>query len=99
MFVFCVSSRLVYPPAQFVKKSTLDTLRDQRNEQIRKEFFRMHDVDGKRNEVIYALLSKKYFLAADTIERIVFQRGRYREIQGGGITRQLDLFATEGLPA
>ncbi|WP_080058313.1 hypothetical protein [Spirosoma aerolatum] len=88
-----------------MKKSTsaglsYDTLRDQRNAKIRAEFFRMHDVEGKRNEVIYALLSQKYFLAADTIERIVFQRGRYRSVEGGAIASQLNLFdASEGQAA
>lgn len=54
------------------------SLQAKRNDAIRSEYFRMFNVQGKRNEVILRSLSDKYFLAPDTIERIVFRRGRYR---------------------
>lgn len=83
--------------ANYMKPENLDTLREQRNRQIRKEFFRLHDVEGKRNEVIYALLSQKYFLAPGTIERIVFQRGRYRatDVSDVAMNGQLPLFGKD----
>ncbi|GAB2586406.1 hypothetical protein GCM10027190_39380 [Spirosoma areae] len=54
-------------------------LRDRRNADIRAEYVHLFNVEGKRNKVILALLSKKWYMAEDTIERIVFQRGRYRQ--------------------
>lgn len=50
--------------------------RVRRNQNIKDEFKRMY-AEGLRNEVILARLSDKYYLASDTIERIVWERGNY----------------------
>jgi hypothetical protein len=52
-------------------------LREQRNAKIRAEYTFMYTIEGKRNDVILNQLSAKYFLAVDTVERIVWQRGHY----------------------
>ena len=52
--------------------------RDQRNADIRNEYFHLFRSEGKRNEVILTQLAKKWYMAEDTIERIVFQRGHYK---------------------
>jgi hypothetical protein len=58
--------------------SSLLPRREQRNEQIKADFNTYHK-DGFRNEIIYEKLAAKYYLAPDTIERIVFGRGTYRK--------------------
>ncbi|WP_338875691.1 hypothetical protein WBJ53_08695 [Spirosoma sp. SC4-14] len=60
--------------------TSAQTLKQKRNEAIRAEYQKMFTA-GKRNEFILEALSVKYFLTTDTLERIIFQRGRYKERQ------------------
>lgn len=52
--------------------------REKRNEQIRSEY-QTQFAAGLRSEVILETLARRWYLAPDTLERIVFQRGRYRD--------------------
>ncbi len=69
-----------------MKKTSLDSttsntstisLREQRNAKIRL-YYTTQFGKGLRTAVIIKALSNQWCLAEDTIERIVFQRGRYR---------------------
>mgnify|MGYP001808013997 CR=1 FL=1 len=53
------------------------SLREQRNAQIRADYNYLYHTEGKRHDIIVNQLSTKFYLAVDTIERIVWQRGHY----------------------
>ena len=71
------NSQMKKPSRSDARSTTPSTLRDQRNAQIRADYTRLY-ASGQRSAFIIIGLSERYFLAEDTIERIVFQRGHYR---------------------
>ena len=59
------------------------SLRVERNARIRAEFQQQYE-RGQRVNFILAELSKRYYLAEDTLERIVFERGHYKPTATSG---------------
>ncbi|MEZ0611951.1 hypothetical protein ACAW74_25790 [Fibrella sp. WM1] len=59
----------------------------QRNEAIRSKYFSRHD-KGFRNEIIVADLAMEFFLSLDTVQKIVWQRGHYRQRESTVATQQ-----------
>lgn len=64
------------------------SLRDERNARIRADFQNQYE-RGQRVNFILKDLSGRYFLAEDTLERIVFERGYYRQAATVGASSAL----------